>query len=617
MLIGPQIKSTSYLIKQLPTLTVFIDCDFKIIHASDKWLFTFGENSSSIFGQSLFEVFPDLSIKWQTVLKECFMGKSNPMGVQKYNDSHDNKEKWYEWSNNCWYDENENIIGAIIQIDDVTEAIENELELEKTKVQLKQQSEISKTGRWEYDILNDEVTWCDITKSIHEVQLDYKPRLDTSIQFYKEGYSRNAISMAIFEAQEKGTPWSIKLQIITATGKEKWVLAAGKPLYNNRKLVGFTGTFQDIDEQVLANIETKKNEKLLRTLVDNLPLNVYVKDINSKKILVNKAECLHLGAKNEAELLGKDNFDIYDYETAKRFTEQDIKVMSSLAPILGEEVVSTNKKGEETTFLTSKIPLLDERGNASGLIGISLDITNIKQKEKELRNLIDVTSLQNKKLINFAHIVSHNLRSHTANFSMLLDFLQHEEDEKEKAKILEMLNSASGNLLETIENLNEVLAINTNVNVEKKVVNLFDKITLVEKNLEKIILENDAEIETNILKNQTIKVIPQYLDSILMNFITNGIKYKHPERKPKLSLNLSKDESYSILTIKDNGLGIDLKKYGNKLFGMYKTFHSHENARGMGLYITKNQIEAMGGKIEVESKVGVGTTFKIFFNEKN
>lgn len=102
-----------------------------------------------------------------------------------------------------------------------------------------------------------------------------------------------------------------------------------------------------------------------------------------------------------------------------------------------------------------------------------------------------------------------------------------------------------------------------------------------------------------------------------MNFITNGIKYKHPERKFKLSLNLSKDESYSILTIKDNGLGIDLKKYGNKLFGMYKTFHSHENARGMGLYITKNQIEAMGGKIEVESKVGVGTTFKIFFNEKN
>ncbi len=616
MLINPKIKSTSYLIKQLPTLTVFIDRDFKIIHASDKWLFTFGENSGAILGRSLFDIFPDLSIKWQTVLKECFEGKANPMGVQKYKDTQLN-EKWYEWSNTCWYDEKENIIGAIIQINDVTEALANELELEKTRVQLKHQSEISKTGRWEYDILKDEVTWCDITKAIHEVSPDYVPKLDTSIAFYKEGYSRNAISMAIFEAQEKGTPWGIKLQIITATGKEKWVFAAGKPLYEKRKLVGFTGTFQDIDEQVLANVETKKNEKLLRTLVDNLPLNVYVKDIHSKKILVNRAECLSLGAKNEAELLGKDNFDIYDYKTAKKFTEQDVRVMSSLEPILGEEVISTNKRGVQTTFLTSKIPLLDEKGIANGLLGISLDITNIKQKEKELRNLIDVTSLQNKKLINFAHIVSHNLRSHTANFSMLLDFLQHEEDEKEKAKILEMLNSSSGNLLETIENLNEVLAINTNINIEKKEVNLYETVKTVKHNLEEFIMENDAQIENNILNDQTIKVIPQYLDSILINFITNGIKYKHPKRKPKISLNLLREEHYSILTIADNGLGIDLKKYGNKLFGMYKTFHSHENARGMGLYITKNQIESMGGKIEVESEVGTGTIFKIFFNEKN
>ncbi|RRQ47744.1 PAS domain S-box protein [Maribacter algicola] len=616
MLLGPQIRSTSYLIKQLPTLTVFIDCDFRIIHASDKWLSTFGESSNAIFGRNLFEIFPDLSIKWQSVLKECFNGKSNPMGVQKFRDTFQ-KEKWYEWSNNCWYDEGENIIGAIIQIIDVTEAIENELELEKTKLQLKQQSEISKTGRWEYNIINDTVEWCETTKAIHEVNQDYVPKLDTSIQFYKEGYSRNAISMAIFEAQEKGTPWSLKLQIITASGKEKWVLAAGKPIYEKRKLIGFTGTFQDIDEQVLANIEIKKSEKLLRTLIDNLPLNVYVKDTNSKKVLVNKAECLYLGSKNESELLGKDNFDIYDYETAKKLTEQDIKVMSSLEPILGEEVVSLNKKGMETTFLTSKIPLLDERGKANGLIGISVDITNIKQKEKELRNLIDVTSLQNKKLINFAHIVSHNLRSHTANFSMLLDFLQHEENEEEKTKLLRMLNCASGSLLETIENLNEVLAINTNVNLEKKVINLHDKVNNVAQNLEEFITENNAHIINNIFEDRTLKVIPQYLDSILINFITNGIKYKHPNRQPKISLDLLQKENQSVLIIEDNGLGIDLKKYGNKLFGMYKTFHSHENARGMGLYITKNQIEAMGGKVEVESKVGVGTTFKIFFNEEN
>jgi signal transduction histidine kinase len=72
------------------------------------------------------------------------------------------------------------------------------------------------------------------------------------------------------------------------------------------------------------------------------------------------------------------------------------------------------------------------------------------------------------------------------------------------------------------------------------------------------------------------------------------------------------EEDFTILHIKDNGLGIDMKKYGEKLFGMYKTFHGNKDARGIGLFICKNQIETMGGKIEVDSELGVGTTFKIY-----
>ncbi|MDA9089911.1 ATP-binding protein, partial [Maribacter arcticus] len=90
-----------------------------------------------------------------------------------------------------------------------------------------------------------------------------------------------------------------------------------------------------------------------------------------------------------------------------------------------------------------------------------------------------------------------------------------------------------------------------------------------------------------------------------------------PNRKPIITLSAVKKNNYSILTIADNGLGIDLEKYGKKLFGMYKTFHEHKDAKGIGLYITKNQIDAMNGKVEVTSKVGEGTEFKIFFNDKD
>lgn len=102
-----------------------------------------------------------------------------------------------------------------------------------------------------------------------------------------------------------------------------------------------------------------------------------------------------------------------------------------------------------------------------------------------------------------------------------------------------------------------------------------------------------------------------------MNFITNAVKYSSPERKPIIKLSSTSQNGYTIVSIEDNGLGIDLKKYGSKLFGMYKTFHTNKDAKGMGLYIAKNQIEAMGGKVMVCSEVGKGTIFNIYFNEKN
>lgn len=604
--------STSFLVKQLPTATLFVDMKLNIVYASDKLTSLFCDNRINFVGQSLFTLFPQLNLKWKDVLIECLKGTSNYMGIQGFKDLSGN-EKFHEWSNATWYDSEENIIGAIIQINDVSSAIESDMALEKANILLKQQSELSKIGVWEYDLQNSTVSWCPMTKTIHEVPLDYEPTIDTAIQYYKEGHSRNTISMAVFEATDKGIPWSLKLQIITAKGNEKWIMAAGKPIFEKGKIARVMGTFQDINEQVLSETKTKGDAKLLKTLIDNLPLNVFIKDRDSKKILVNKSECEYLGVTDANELLDKTDFDLYPFETAKLSRDEDLKVMETLKPILGQESISIKNDGTETAFLSSKIPLLDENGCATGLVGISLDITNLKQKEQELRSLINVTSLQNKKLINFAHIVSHNLRSHSANFSMLLDFLVNEKNEKEKDKIVDMLTQASNNLLKTLENLNEVVTLSTNTQAKKESVNLRSKIGSIQENLSNLIATNKLNIINDVSKDIHIQIVPAYLDSILMNFITNGVKYKHPDREPILKFNTEKKGEYTLLNIEDNGLGIDLEKYGSKLFGMYKTFHTNKDSRGMGLYITKNQVEAMRGKIEVESKLGEGTKFKVFF----
>jgi signal transduction histidine kinase len=200
---------------------------------------------------------------------------------------------------------------------------------------------------------------------------------------------------------------------------------------------------------------------------------------------------------------------------------------------------------------------------------------------------------------------------------MLLDFLVSETDAEEKNRIIKMLMEASDNLLETLENLNEVVAISTKINLDKKSINLHEKITTVEQNLIAFLKNSNALIINDVDENIEVKAVPSYVESILMNFITNGIKYKDPMRKPVIHLSSETKGDYTVLFIKDNGLGIDLEEHGDKLFGMYKTFHDNPDARGIGLYITKNQIEAMNGKVTVDSKVGKGTTFKIYFNEKN
>lgn len=609
------ILDNNYLIKQLPKATVFINHKKEIVHASDKWVTDFNFSDRDVVGKNIVLLLQDLGEDITLAMEECLLDMQAKKLTLPYMDNHETK--WLEWINIPWHDEKENIIGIIIQTEDITQQVLNDIKFEKSEIFLNEISEISKVGNWHYDVIHKKSYCSEMVKTIHEVPDDFEFTPTNATNFYKEGYDRNTISMAVYRAIEKGVSWSEKLQIITHKGNERWVISSGKPMYRDDQLVGLIGTFQDVTEHVISEMKTKESELLLRTLIDNLPLNVYIKDLESKKILVNRSEMDFCGITNEEDILGKDDFHFYDAETAGNFREEDLYVFNTKKPILGKENIVMNRDGVLTNFLTYKIPLKCDTGKISGLVGFSLDISDLKQKESELRDLVNVTSIQNKKLIDFAHIVSHNLRSHTANFAMLLDFLVHEKEEDEKKRILEMLTSASDNLLETLDNLNEAIAINTNTQIKKEDVKLCAAIIGIKKTLSPLLMESNTNIICNVPKGTIIKAVPEYLENILINFISNAVKYRSPERDPIIKCSTEKQGKYTILSISDNGIGIDLEKYGDKLFGMYKTFHNNSNARGIGLYVTKNQIEAMKGKITTFSKVGEGTTFKIYFNEED
>lgn len=275
-----------------------------------------------------------------------------------------------------------------------------------------------------------------------------------------------------------------------------------------------------------------------------------------------------------------------------------------------------HKKGHTVWVRCRGLAIRDNDGKPIRMIGAHTDVTFIKQKEAELQETIKVTNDQNERLKNFAHIVSHNLNSHSANLTMLVDFLFTDHPEMKNSEIGPLLNMAANNLKNTIEHLTEVVSI-TNTTAENLVdISLTNCVKETLEGLRTFAFEQKTKLYNKVQDPFIIKGVRAYVDSIILNFLNNAIKYGDPEKKNRsVTITAKSGKKYIILTIEDNGLGIDLNANGNKLFGMYKTFHQNKNSRGLGLFISKTQLESIGGKVTVESEVGVGTTFKLYFKK--
>lgn len=238
-----------------------------------------------------------------------------------------------------------------------------------------------------------------------------------------------------------------------------------------------------------------------------------------------------------------------------------------------------------------------------------------KDREIDLLDKIARSSQLNGMLLNLFYTVSHNLNAYTSNIKMLLDLIDLEEDPAENRTNLNHLRTVSNDLNKTITDLSQIVYVQNNLDVVKEPLSLNQYLKKVKNVIDGYSVEDRLRFVNNISEEAFVYHNPAYLESILLNFCTNAIKYAHPDRFPVIEFNFFNKKDSKILTIKDNGQGIDLKRYGDSLFGLNQTFHQHENANGIGLYITKYQIEAMKGMITVDSKIGEGTTFTIVFKE--
>jgi PAS domain S-box-containing protein len=255
----------------------------------------------------------------------------------------------------------------------------------------------------------------------------------------------------------------------------------------------------------------------------------------------------------------------------------------------------------------------EETGHYTKYIIITRDISKRKEEERERNKLYKITEKQNEKLINFTHIVSHDIRSHTSNLAMILDLFEESDNPEEQREYFKMLKQSTNKLSDTIFFLNETVAVQSGISNEKVKLNLKEEIQKAILGISAIIKTSNAELIINVADNLEIEATQSYLESIIFNLLTNAIKYKASNRNPVIKISASEIMDEIKLVIEDNGIGIDLQKNKDKIFGMYKTFHGNPDAVGLGLFMVKNHIESMGGRVEVESEVNKGTTFSLYF----
>ncbi|WP_395050053.1 PAS domain S-box protein [Flavobacterium sp.] len=472
---------------------------------------------------------------------------------------------------------------------------------------------------WDWKIQEDRMTW---NKGIEGVFGYKQDQIGESSKWWFDNiHPEDSIKMSIklySFIEQKTEKWQDQYRFKCADGSYKYVLDRGFILKDeNGKSVRMIGAIQDITKQK----EEEQRLKLLETVITHTKDSVIITeaDLNNEKIpnivYVNPAFSVTSGY-NSDEIIGKSpnifkgpNSDSQEYkkliDAIKNKEECQV------------ETLSYKKNKDEYWVNFSMLPVYDSDGELSHWVSIQRDISEEKKQEVEKEQLIKELTQNNKDLQQFSYITSHNLRAPLSNLTGLLNLINDIPiKDPELKEILDGFNKSTHLLNDTINDLVKVIIIKDNPSIEKENLMLKDIFEDVFSQLEFLIGLHKPIIKFDFEQVSFLNTNKSYLESILLNLLTNAIKYKSETRKLKINITAKQFDDDVVLIFKDNGIGIDLERNRDKIFGLYQRFHDYPDSKGLGLYLVKSQVETMGGTISIESKVNIGTTFTLTFKNK-
>lgn len=394
-------------------------------------------------------------------------------------------------------------------------------------------------------------------------------------------------------------------------GEEKYYDNFLSPLKNPKgEVVAIFFYSKDISKQKMIEKTLIKNQHTLKTIFENSEHFITVISLDRKFIWFNKkSEVLSpivFGKKLELDCYAETFIPEKNRES---FIEHFNHVLK------GEHInyVRQYMVNNSPIYLEIFINPVYENGRITSVSLIGVDITKHKEHEDYLKRANVELTKQNEQLNEFSYIISHNLRGPIANLLGLVDLVKHQKkDWIQMEEFLFHITKAIQKLDEVISDLNFVVTNYDSDESSYSLVNLEDECRSITDLLSVQIKSVECEFRYDFSACPEIRFVKSYVHNILYNLISNAIKYKRDNCVPMVELSSYWVNAHTIcIECKDNGVGMDLKKNQDKLFGFYKRFHSHVEGKGLGLHLIKKQVDAFGGHIEVDSVVGQGTTFRV------
>ncbi len=506
---------------------------------------------------------------------------------------------------------------------DITQKQKAEEELNQSNQRYEYATLATSDVIWEADLLKNEGFISKNFTSLfgHEVADEWMP-LENNI--WTQNVHPDDIDLVLkgrnkeLSSNTRYNRWIVEYRLRKADGSYASVRDRTFAIIDERgKIIRMIGAMQDITKQkveeerlrLMESVIVNTNDAVLITEAE--PIN----EPGPRIVFANEAFTKMTGYSQE-ELIGKTPRIFQNEETDREELDKFRDALEKWEP---SEVTLLNSKknGEKYWVNIRTTPIANENGWFTHWISIERDVTKEIEAAKEKELLLQEVIKNNKELTQFTYIATHNLRAPLTNLMSICNLLKTDKIEDARTlKLIEGFKISTSYLSETLHDLIKVLIIKENPSWDKEAVDFKAIFHKVQASVNMKLLEMAAIIKDDFTEAPLVLFNNAYMESIILNLITNSLRYAHPKRRPHITIKTTKEPTGATkLVYTDNGIGMNMKRVKDKIFGLYQRFHSNSDGKGMGLYLIHSQVTSLGGTIEVDSEEGVGTTFIITFKQ--